>query len=153
MNIFGLSLVSKTGIAVLSVWAGAMLCDTAVAAPAMSVSPPAGPPTTSVTVSGTGFSASEALSLEKALRGRKADRCPFDQMNRAHQSRALWVKPELVVEVEHRGRSSDGLLRQAAFVGQRTDGGALFGVTLLLPALQLSLPGVAYRFGPSTSSN
>jgi outer membrane protein assembly factor BamB len=63
MNIFGLSLVSKTGIAVLSVWAGAMLCDTAVAAPAMSVSPPAGPPTTSVTVSGTGFSASALVDI------------------------------------------------------------------------------------------
>ena len=63
MNVFGLSLVSKTGIAVLSVWAGAMLCDTAVAAPAMSVSPPAGPPNTSVTVSGTGFSASALVDI------------------------------------------------------------------------------------------
>lgn len=70
---------------------------------------------------GTGFKAKEALSLEKALRGRKIEACPFDEMDRAYKARALWVEPELVAEIEHRGRSSDGLLRQASYQGLRGD--------------------------------
>jgi bifunctional non-homologous end joining protein LigD len=70
---------------------------------------------------GTGFGAKAALALEKNLRGRKADGCPFQDMDRTYKTRALWVKPDLVAEVEHRGRSSDGLLRQASYVGLRAD--------------------------------
>jgi bifunctional non-homologous end joining protein LigD len=70
---------------------------------------------------GTGFKAKEALSLEKALRGRKTGTCPFEEMDRAYKARAMWVEPELVAEIEHRGRSSDGLLRQASFQGLRGD--------------------------------
>jgi bifunctional non-homologous end joining protein LigD len=70
---------------------------------------------------GTGFDAKEALSLERTLRGRKIDECPFDAMDRAYKVRALWVKPELVAEIGHRGRSSDGLLRHASYQGLRGD--------------------------------
>ena len=42
-------------------------------------------------------------------------------MERAYKARALWVKPELVAEIGHRGRSSDGLLRQASYQGLRGD--------------------------------
>ena len=70
---------------------------------------------------GTGFGAKEALALEKALRSRQIDEAPFDKMERAHKARAHWVKPELVAEVGYRGRSSDGLLRQASFQGLRED--------------------------------
>ena len=70
---------------------------------------------------GTGFNAKEALSLEKSLRARRVDDCPFEDMDRAYKARALWIKPELVAEVEHRGRSSDGLLRQASYQGLRGD--------------------------------
>jgi bifunctional non-homologous end joining protein LigD len=70
---------------------------------------------------GTGFNAKEALALEKNLRGRKVADCPFDGMDRAYKARALWVKPELVAEIGYRGRSSDGLLRQASYEGLRGD--------------------------------
>ena len=70
---------------------------------------------------GTGFGAKEAVALEKTLRASRADDCPFREMDRAYKARAIWVAPRLVAEIEHRGRSSDGLLRQAAFVGLRAD--------------------------------
>jgi bifunctional non-homologous end joining protein LigD len=70
---------------------------------------------------GTGFDAKEARALEKALRSRAVDEPPFDKMERAHKARAHWVKPELVAEVGYRGRSSDGLLRQASYQGLRED--------------------------------
>ncbi|HEY3148442.1 MAG TPA: DNA ligase D [Dongiaceae bacterium] len=71
---------------------------------------------------GTGYSAKEARALEKNLRGRKVDDCPFEGMERAHKAGAIWVKPELVAEIGHRGRSSsDGLLRQASYEGLRAD--------------------------------
>jgi bifunctional non-homologous end joining protein LigD len=70
---------------------------------------------------GTGFDAKEARSLEKSLRSRQIDEAPFDKMERAYKARAHWVKPELVAEVGYRGRSSDGLLRQASYQGLRED--------------------------------
>jgi bifunctional non-homologous end joining protein LigD len=42
-------------------------------------------------------------------------------MERAHKARAIWVEPALVAEVGYRGRSSDGLLRQASYQGLRED--------------------------------
>jgi bifunctional non-homologous end joining protein LigD len=70
---------------------------------------------------GTGYTVKEAVALEKALRARKTGECPFPKMERAHKARAIWVKPELVAEIGHRGRSSDGLLRQASYQGLRSD--------------------------------
>ena len=63
MKDFRSSLPLKTGVAVLSLWAAAMSCETAIAAPAMSLSSLAGPPTTTVTVAGTGFSASALVDI------------------------------------------------------------------------------------------
>jgi bifunctional non-homologous end joining protein LigD len=70
---------------------------------------------------GTGFDHKEAVALEKMLRGRKVEECPFEDMERTYKARALWVKPDLVAEIEYRGRSSDGLLRQASYQGRRED--------------------------------
>jgi len=70
---------------------------------------------------GTGFDAKEAVALEKKLRPAQTDDCPFHEIESAYEARAIWVTPKLVAEIEHRGRSSDGLLRQAAFVGLRAD--------------------------------
>ncbi|HET6620136.1 MAG TPA: DNA ligase D [Dongiaceae bacterium] len=70
---------------------------------------------------GTGYTGKEALALEKNLRGRKIKECPFQDMERSYAARAIWVKPDLVAEVAHRGRSSDGLLRQASYQGLRGD--------------------------------
>jgi bifunctional non-homologous end joining protein LigD len=70
---------------------------------------------------GTGYTGQESLALEKRLRGQALDACPFRDMERSHKARAIWVKPALVAEIEHRGRSSDGLLRQASYQGLRGD--------------------------------
>jgi bifunctional non-homologous end joining protein LigD len=70
---------------------------------------------------GTGFDTKESLALEKTLRARRIEECPFSAMDRAYKARAIWVKPELVAEIESRGRSSDGLLRQASYQGLRGD--------------------------------
>jgi bifunctional non-homologous end joining protein LigD len=70
---------------------------------------------------GTGFDAKEAIALEQTLRARVVEDCPFEKMQRAYQARALWVEPALVAEIGYRGRSSDGLLRQASYQGLRGD--------------------------------
>jgi outer membrane protein assembly factor BamB len=63
MKISRLSLPVAAAIAGSLFTASAMLCGTAVAAPALSLSLAAGPPTTTITVSGTGFSASALVDI------------------------------------------------------------------------------------------
>jgi bifunctional non-homologous end joining protein LigD len=70
---------------------------------------------------GTGFSAKQTLDLQRTLRKLTVEETPFHNLNRAYGQRAIWVRPKLVVEVENRGRSSDGLLRHASFAGLRAD--------------------------------
>ena len=42
-------------------------------------------------------------------------------VSRAAARDVVWVKPQAVAEIEYRGRTSDGLLRQAAYAGLRED--------------------------------
>lgn len=71
---------------------------------------------------GTGFPVGEARSLYRMLTGMKGPVPAFaNTVSRAAARGVVWVKPTAVAEIEYRGRTTDGLLRQAAFVGLRED--------------------------------
>jgi bifunctional non-homologous end joining protein LigD len=69
---------------------------------------------------GSGFTASQLVHLAALLRERVAAACPFDPPPPTHAP-VTWVRPELVVEVEHAGWTRDGLLRMPVVVGLRSD--------------------------------
>ena len=71
---------------------------------------------------GTGYSHEEALSLHHTLSQMKDQRPSFSNtVSRVAAKGVTWICPEPVAEVEYRGRTTDGLLRQAAFIGLRED--------------------------------
>ena len=71
---------------------------------------------------GTGFSAKDARALYRQLDAMKSAMPEFgNAVSRMAAKGVVWVKPTLVAEIEYRGRTADGLLRQAAFVGLRED--------------------------------
>ncbi|TGQ34945.1 DNA ligase D [Mesorhizobium sp. M00.F.Ca.ET.216.01.1.1] len=69
---------------------------------------------------GTGFSAKTAGDLKKKLDALKAKTSPFDTAAPAGKG-LVWVKPELVGEVEFRSWTSDRIIRHASFQGLRED--------------------------------
>ncbi len=69
---------------------------------------------------GTGFNAPTSLDLKKKLDRLKADKPPFAGPL-AKQKGAVWVKPELVAEIEFRAWTADKILRHASFQGLRED--------------------------------
>ncbi|WP_421696065.1 DNA ligase D [Aestuariivirga sp.] len=71
---------------------------------------------------GTGFSTEDQRALYKQFLPLKTEKPDFgNAVSRAAAKGVVWVKPEAVAEIEYRGRTTDGLLRQAAFVGLRED--------------------------------
>lgn len=71
---------------------------------------------------GTGYSAAEASSLYQLLSPLQSTRPKFgNTVSRLAARDVAWVKPQAVAEVEYRGRTTDGLLRQAAYAGLRED--------------------------------
>jgi bifunctional non-homologous end joining protein LigD len=71
---------------------------------------------------GTGYSDEVAASLFQMLSPLKSEVPKFSNaITRSSTKDVVWVKPELVAEVEYRGRTADGLLRQAAYAGLRED--------------------------------
>ncbi|TCL68315.1 DNA ligase D [Rhizobium sp. BK251] len=71
---------------------------------------------------GTGFSTAVATELYGRLSAMEQKDSPFGDRLTAEERRALvYVKPELVCEVEFRAWSADGNLRHAAFRGLRED--------------------------------
>ncbi|UDL87139.1 DNA ligase D [Mesorhizobium sp. PAMC28654] len=69
---------------------------------------------------GTGFSAKGATDLKRKLDALKAKVSPFDAAVPKGKG-LVWVKPELVGEVEFRSWTSDRIIRHASFQGLRED--------------------------------
>lgn len=67
---------------------------------------------------GTGFSERTLAELARRLAPLRTDQPPFDPPPREP---ATWVRPELVAQVAFAEWTADGKLRQAAFLGLRTD--------------------------------
>ena len=71
---------------------------------------------------GTGFTSEVAGSLYKTLTSMEMNASPFGSKLPAAASRGVkWVRPELVAEVEFRGWTHDGMVRQGSFQGLRED--------------------------------
>jgi bifunctional non-homologous end joining protein LigD len=71
---------------------------------------------------GTGFTDKELVRWRTLLDERGCDRCPFEPPPPSPVARqGRWVRPELVVQVAFREWTADGMLRQPAYLGQRTD--------------------------------
>lgn len=69
---------------------------------------------------GTGFSVKAAADLKKKLDAVKTDASPFAATVPKGKG-LVWVKPELVGEVEFRSWTSDRIIRHASFQGLRED--------------------------------
>ena len=71
---------------------------------------------------GTGFSDKMRDDFWKKIEPLTIDKCPFGQVPEEERGRPVrWVKPRIVVEVDFRGWTDSGRVRQASFKGIRED--------------------------------
>ena len=70
---------------------------------------------------GTGYTRATAHDLWKRLEPLRIGKPPVEVPKDERRKDVIWVKPQTVVEVEFRGITHDGLLRQASYKGLRED--------------------------------
>lgn len=71
---------------------------------------------------GSGLTGAEIATLAEQFLSLAIDECPFDPPPpRAHAAGAVWLRPELVVEVAFAEWTSDRRLRHPTYAGRRTD--------------------------------
>jgi bifunctional non-homologous end joining protein LigD len=67
---------------------------------------------------GTGFSADVGRALLRRLEKMRIDKPPVPELR---EPGTVWIRPELVAEIEYRGWTHDDLLRHPSFKGLRED--------------------------------
>jgi bifunctional non-homologous end joining protein LigD len=70
---------------------------------------------------GTGFTQVSSRHLRKQLEAMRQTRMPFEDVPGSAAKGALWVRPELVAQVQFSTWTADNLVRQASFKGLRED--------------------------------
>jgi bifunctional non-homologous end joining protein LigD len=70
---------------------------------------------------GTGYTHTTARDLWKRLDALRTGKPPVEVPKDERRKDVVWIKPQTVVEVEFRGITHDGLLRQASYKGLRED--------------------------------
>ncbi len=70
---------------------------------------------------GTGYTHAIARDLWRRLTPLRTERAPLALPPDERRKNVIWVRPQVVIEAEYRGITSDGLLRQASYKGLRED--------------------------------
>jgi bifunctional non-homologous end joining protein LigD len=70
---------------------------------------------------GTGYTRETARELWRRLKSLKIGKPPLTLPKDERRKDVIWVKPQLVIEVEYRGLTHGNVLRQASFKGLRED--------------------------------